>query len=395
MHSTLLPRVTRTAARAATLGGVAAAFTSLGGCGRGDRRADVATASAAADRPAAPGPVLPAPDTSASVTNFSTLVPRPPGTLPTAPAGFRVARYAGALDNPRWLHVLPNGDVLVAESRTEPRPRNDANMVEGLRRSGQVGRSADRVTLLRDADRDGVPEVRAVMLTAREGLNQPFGIAYVDGALYVANTDALLRFPYRAGDTRIAVRGARVLALPAGGYNNHWTRNVVASRDGAKLYVTVGSGSNVAENGIDNERRRAGVLEVNPDGSGERVFASGLRNPNGLAWNPATGALWAAVNERDGLGDDLVPDYITSVRDGAFYGWPYSYFGQNEDPRLRGQRPDLVRQAVVPDVPVGAHTASLGLVFYADSGPSAFPARYRGGAFVGQHGSWNRSRPSG
>lgn len=334
---------------------------------------------------------LPPPYATASVSNFSRLIGWSGDRAPRAPAGFRVTLYAERLDYPRWLYVLPNGDVLVTESRTEP-PKNESEgrrMVEGLRNSGYIGKSANRITLLRDADHDGKPEVRTVLLN---NLNQPFGMHLAGNTLYIANTDALLRFPYQSGQTRITAPGQKVLDLPAGGYNNHWTRNVVANPQGTKLYVTVGSGSNVAENGIENERRRANILEINPDGSGERIFASGLRNPNGLDWEPRTGALWTAVNERDGLGDDLVPDYITSVREGAFYGWPYAYFGRHEDPRLKGQQAELVARAIAPDLPVGAHTASLGLVFYRGT---AFPENYRGGVFVAQHGSWNRSRLSG
>jgi glucose/arabinose dehydrogenase len=243
---------------------------------------------------------------------------------------------------------------------------------------------------LRDGDGDGRPEIRKTFL---ENLNQPFGMALVGNTLYVANTDAVLRFPYEAGQTEITAAGDKIVDLPAGGYNNHWTRNLVANADGSKLYVSVGSATNVDEEGLDAKvPERAAILEINPDGSGKRIFASGLRNPNGMDWAPGTNVLWTAVNERDGLGDDLVPDYITSVKEGAFYGWPYAYFGQNEDPRHEGKRPDLVAKAEVPDYPVGAHTASLGLVFYDGA---AFPEKYRGGAFVGQHGSWNRKPLSG
>jgi glucose/arabinose dehydrogenase len=255
--------------------------------------------------------------------------------------------------------------------------------------AGSIGVSANRITLLRDEDRDGVAETRSVLL---QNLNQPFGMALVGETLFVANTDGVMRFPYKEGQTRIESPGEMILPLPAGGYNNHWTRNILASRDSRKLFVTVGSASNAGEYGLDTEIRRANILEINLDGSGERVFASGLRNPNGMAWEPTTGALWTAVNERDHLGDDLVPDYITSVREDGFYGWPYSYFGKNEDPRQEGRRPDLVARAIVPDYALGSHTASLGLAFH---NHSSFPERYRGGAFIGQHGSWNRSRFSG
>ncbi|HEX6012570.1 MAG TPA: sorbosone dehydrogenase family protein, partial [Geminicoccaceae bacterium] len=243
--------------------------------------------------------------------------------------------------------------------------------------------------LFRDADGDAHPEIRETLLA---GLNQPFGMALLDGSLYVANTDGVLRFPYRPGETRIEARGEKILDLPAGGYNNHWTRNIVVGPGGWKLYVTVGSASNVGEFGMDEERRRACILEIDSDGGNERLYASGLRNPVGLDFEPETGVMWTAVNERDELGDELVPDYITSVREGGFYGWPYAYFGRNEDPRLAGQRPDLVARSLTPDLAVGSHTASLGLVFYTGT---AFPERYRGGAFIGQHGSWNRAELSG
>ena len=358
----------------------AVAASVAGACSRETGEAP-GPAAAPAGAPAAAAPDLPPPLATPPAVKFSNVIGWPAGRTPTPAAGFEVSLFADRLDNPRWLHVLPNGDVLVAESMTSSLVNVPPEIEKGLIASKTVGKSANRITLLRDADGNGTPEVRSALLT---GLNQPFGMEDIDGSLYVANTDALLRFPYRDGDMRIAAAGEKILDLPAGGYNNHWTRNVLARPDGAKLYVTVGSATNVDEEGIDvKEPRRAAILEVNPDGSGMRVFASGLRNANGLAWEPTSGALWTAVNERDMLGDDLVPDYITSVRDGGFYGWPYSYFGQHEDPRQRGKRPDLVARAIVPDLPVGAHTASLGLVFH------------RGGAFVGQRGSWNRSTLSG
>ena len=336
-----------------------------------------------------PAPKLPEPDQSASAVNFSRVIGWPEGRGPVAPEGFQVEAFGAGLDSPRWLHVLPNGDVLVAEARTLPKSDRPAEIQEGLAAAGSVGVSPNRLTLLRDGDGDGTAEVRETFV---EYLNQPFGMALVGDELYVANTDGVVRFPYREGQTRIDAPGELILPLPAGGYNNHWTRNIIASPDGQKLYVSVGSASNVGEYGMDEEIRRANILEINPDGSGEKVFASGLRNPNGMDWAPETSALWTAVNERDGLGDDLVPDYITSVRDSGFYGWPYSYYGQNEDPRRAGERPDLVARAIVPDYALGSHTASLGLLFY-DGG--SFPERYRGGAFVGQRGSWNRSDFSG
>jgi glucose/arabinose dehydrogenase len=336
-------------------------------------------------------PSLPQPYATPSAVNFPLVVDWPEGRTPRAPDGFRVTLWADGLDYPRWFHVLPNGDVLVAEARTIPRPGEDENApeAEGMRRSRALGRSANRITLFRDADGDGVPELRETFL---EGLHQPFGMALLGDTFYVANTNGVLRFPYRAGQTRIEGAGERILTLPEGGYNNHWTRNIVVGPGGRKLYVTVGSASNIGEYGMDEEHRRACILEINPDGSNERLYASGLRNPVGLDFEPETGVLWTAVNERDGLGDELVPDYITSVREGGFYGWPYAYFGQIEDPRLKGQHPDLVARSLAPDFPVGAHTASLGLVFCRGT---AFPERYRGGAFIGQHGSWNRSQLSG
>ena len=333
---------------------------------------------------------LPAPLATPSAVKFSTVIGWPSSRSPSAPPGFQVTEFASGLANPRWLYVLPNGDVLAAESMTSAPQNLPPDLVKGLEASKTVGRSANRITLLRDADGDGTPEVRTTFL---QGLNQPFGMALSNGTLYVGNTDGLIRFPYTDGATRIASPGQKILALPAGGYNNHWTRNVVARPDGAKLYVSVGSATNVDEEGIDvKDERRAAILEVNPDGTGMRVFASGLRNPNGMDWEPATGTLWTAVNERDMLGDDLVPDYITSVKEGAFYGWPYAYFGQHEDPRQKGKRPDLVAKAIVPDYPVGAHTASLGLVFYRGN---TLGERFRDGAFVAQRGSWNRSVFSG
>ena len=322
--------------------------------------------------------------------NFATVTGWKPNERPQAPSGFVVNLFAGGLDNPRWLHVLPNGDVLVAESRTEkvggeiPPP-----LLEGLKRAGLLGKSANRITLLRDVDRDGRAEVRE---TFASDLNLPFGMWLSGDQLYVANTDAVVRFRYRAGDQRVSGPGEKILDLPAGGYNNHWTRNIVGNADGSKIYVTVGSQTNVDEEKLDvKEPRRAAILEVNPDGSGMRIFASGLRNPNGMDWAPGTTTLWTVVNERDLLGDDLVPDYLTSVRSGAFYGWPYSYYGQHEDPRHKGERPDLVAKAVAPDYALGPHTASLGLHFYRGN---AFPEAFRG-AFIGQHGSWNRSSFSG
>lgn len=315
------------------------------------------------------------------------------GEKPVAAPGFAVSAYATGLAHPRWLAVLPNGDVLVAESN-KPQGAGLGGirgwiMKRAMKSAGAGVPSADRITLLRDADGDGVAETKTEFL---RGLHSPFGMALVGNTLYVANTDALLRFPYRPGQTAITAPGEKVADLPAGDINHHWTKNVIASRDGSRLYVTVGSNSNAGEKGIENEERRAAILEIDPASGRSRVFAFGLRNPVGLAWQPHSGALWTTVNERDELGSDLVPDYMTSVRDGAFYGWPYSYYGQHVDTRVQPPRPDLVAKAIVPDYALGAHTASMGLAFYEGR---ALPQRFIGGAFIGQHGSWNRKPRSG
>ena len=333
-----------------------------------------------------PTPRLPPPDTTRMAVNFPRVIGWPAGGQPTAPEGFSVSLFADGLQNPRWLYRLPNGDLLVAESRTRAPEGIPPPVREKLEQSGLTGPSANRISLLRDGDGDGRAETREPFL---DGLNQPFGMLALGSWFYVANTNALLRFPFDSAAVRITGAGRKILDLPAGGYNNHWTRNVIASPDGSKLYVTVGSATNVDDERVDRrDQRRAAILEVNPDGSGMRVFASGLRNPNGLGWEPESGALWTVVNERDGLGDELVPDYLTSVRAGAFYGWPFAYWGRNGDPRRKGERPDLVAKSIAPDFAVGAHTATLGLVFGDRLG---FPDRYRRGAFLGQHGSWNRS----
>lgn len=335
-----------------------------------------------------PDPRLPQPDKSLVPTvNFAQTESWPPDKQPSAAAGFKVTLYAAGLDHPRWLYVLPNGDVLVAEASTVARP--SASIRESVqfwlqRRAGAIKASADRITLLRGGRAPGDFGGRFTFLS---GLHQPFGMLLLDGQFYVANTDGVWRYPYREGATHIDGEGEKILDLPAGGYNNHWTRNIIASRDGRKLYVTVGSGSNVGENGADNEFHRANILEINPDGSGLRVFASGIRNPNGLAYAPGTDVLWTVANERDMLGNDLVPDYLTSVQDGAFYGWPYSYWGKHVDERVKPQRPDLVEKAIAPDYSLGSHVAALGLAFYT---ANMFPQHFRGGAFIGEHGSWNR-----
>lgn len=330
---------------------------------------------------------LPEADTKASKTNFSKVVPWPEGKTPTAPAGFTVTKFAEGMKSPRNIVIAPNGDVIVVLSNSQrTKVEQIANEISGKAKSEVQGKSVNTVMLFRDANKDGKPEIISTFLA---GLNQPFGVAFIGNSFYVANTDGIWMYPYKTGDTQITGEGKKIAALPAGGYNNHWTRNLIVKPDQSKLYVSVGSGSNVAEKGLENEIRRAAILEFNPDGTGEKTYGSGLRNPVGMAWAPGTNVLWTAVNERDGLGDDLVPDYITSVKEGAFYGWPFSYFGQNEDPRLKGQAPELVAKALVPDVPMGAHTASLGLAFYT---AKKFPSKYQGGAFIGQHGSWNRSQ---
>jgi len=337
-----------------------------------------------------PADSLPKPYATKSVKNYSKVIGWADGKTPQAPDGFEVVKFTAGLRNPRWIYVAPNGDILVAEANTESKgSKKLADEVSGKAQSQNLGESANRITLLRDKDNDGKPEVQQVLVS---GLHQPLGMLVLGNILYVANTDGIVQFPYQPGQTQIKAKGKKILDLPAGGYNNHWTRNLLANADGTKIYVAVGSGSNVGEHGMDNEVRRANILEINPDGTGERIYASGLRNPVGMGWAPGTSTLWTAVNERDELGDNLVPDYLTSVQDGAFYGWPYSYFGNHEDPRMKEQRPDLVQKAIVPDVDLGPHTASLGLAFYDQK---VFPQRYHGGAFIGQHGSWNRAELSG
>jgi glucose/arabinose dehydrogenase len=342
-----------------------------------------------------PEPILPAPKRMLIPTvSVAPAKGWPAGATPNALPGFAVHAYAEGLAHPRWLYVLPNGDVLVAETNAPPRPA-DGNGIKGwimkkmMKRAGSGAPSANRITLLRDADADGIVETREIFL---QGLSSPFGMALVGKDLYIANTDAIVRFPYTDGALRITRPGVKVADLPAGPIDHHWTKNLIASQDGSRLYVTVGSNSNVGENGMVNEERRAAVLEVNPVTGSSRVYASGLRNPNGLGWQPQSGELWTVVNERDELGSDLVPDYLTSLRDGGFYGWPYSYYGRHVDERVKPQRPDLVASALVPDYALGPHTASLGLVFY---NQQLFPSQYAGGAFIGQHGSWNRKPRSG
>jgi glucose/arabinose dehydrogenase len=342
-----------------------------------------------------PAPLLPAANPQfIPLVHIAPAIGWAEGQTPTAAPGTEVHAFATGLDHPRWLHVLPNGDVLVAETNAPARPDEQ----KGIRafffrifmhQAGGGPPSANRITLLRDADGDGVAEVRTVFL---DGLTSPFGMALIGNDLYVANTDGVVRFPYTAGETHIAAAATPVTALPAGTRNHHWTKSLIASPDGAHLYATVGSNSNVAEHGMRIEEGRAAIWEIDPHTGAHRLFATGMRNANGMAWVPETGALWAAVNERDEIGSDLVPDYITSVHDGAFYGWPYSYYGQTVDNRVKPQRPDLVARAVKPDYAVGPHTASLGLAW---SAGTSLPASYAHGMFVGQHGSWNRLPFSG
>jgi len=327
-------------------------------------------------------PKLPPPDAGASVKKFAKVIGWPAGKTPTAPAGFKVTLFADKLQSPRWLTVLPNGDVLVAEAKTPPKADLDAEKRAQMTKSKMMGEPANRITLLRGGERH----------VFAEKLNLPFGMGLIGDTLYVGTTDAVLAFDYKPGQLKLEGAGRRIMALPAGGYNNHWTRNLLANTTGTELYVTVGSASNVGEHGMKEEEGRACIHVIDTATKTHRIFASGLRNPVGLAWQPQSGALWTAVNERDELGDELVPDYITSVKDGGFYGWPYSYFGQSVDPRRQGERPDLVAKAIVPDFALGAHTASLGLAFET---AGRFPQKYAGGAFIGQHGSWNRSTFSG
>ena len=314
------------------------------------------------------------------------------GETPVAAPGLKVNAFAAQLNHPRWLYVLPNGDVLAAETdgpgEVIKRPKEIIMKMVMNKVNAELPRN-HRIILLRDADGDGVAEFRSVLL---EHLKSPFGMTLVGNSLYVADTDALLRYPYREGATKIPETPVKVADLPAGPINHHWTKNVIASRDGSKLYVTVGSNSNAGENGAENEVDRAAILEIDARTGAKRVFAFGIRNPNGMDWEPSSGMLWTVANERDEIGDDLVPDYITSVRPGAFYGWPYSYYGQHIDTRPYPRRPDLVARAIKPDYAVGSHTGSLGLTFAA--GNQLGPA-YASGAFVGQHGSWNRRQRSG
>lgn len=334
---------------------------------------------------------LQAPYTTGSAKNFSQVTGWKDGEMPTAPQGFLVNKFAEGLQHPRWIYVADNGDIFVAESNT---------ILKGILKFGakisrkiktqHIGESINRITMFRDADKNGIFEKRYEFAS---NLNQPFGMLIIGNHFYVGNTDGLMKYDYKPGDTLLQGKGDKIVSLPAGEYNRHWTRNIITNSKKDKIYIGVGSGTNVAEKGLANEIRRADILEVNLDGSGERIYAHGLRNPVGMDWAPGTQTLWAAVNERDELGDELVPDYLTSVKDGGFYGWPFFYYGQHADPRMAGQEsPDPIEKVITPDVSLGSHTASLGLVFYTKN---LFPGRYKNGAFITQHGSWNRSVISG
>jgi glucose/arabinose dehydrogenase len=367
---------------------IAASLVALAACGE------------SADLPLAagfgPDPALPAPKTSLLPTmHISKAVGWPQGGKPVAAPGLQVAAFADDLKHPRWLHVLPNGDILVAESNTPERPEANKGIRAWImrmmqKRAGAGAPTANQITLLRDMDGNGTVDQRTVFLS---GLNSPFGMAIIGDTFYVANTDAIVKFPYEEGQTTITAPAQKVTDLPGGPRNHHWTKSLIASSDGRHLYATVGSNSNVAEHGMAEEENRAAILEVDVATGEKRVFASGLRNPNGLDWEPITGKLWTSVNERDEIGSDLVPDYMTSVQDGGFYGWPYSYYGNHVDDRVKPKRPDLVAKAIKPDYALGPHTASLGLTFARAS--ESLPAAFSSGAFVGQHGSWNRKPVSG
>ena len=340
-------------------------------------------------------PTIPEPNKSMIPTvHIATATGWAEGEKPAPAAGLQVAAFASGLDHPRWIYVLPNGDVLVAETNAPPRPE-EGKGIKGMifgwaqKRAGAGVPSANRITLLRDRDGDGIPETRTVFL---KDLNSPLGMALIGSDFYVANADAVVKFHYDEGATQITGPGEKVADLPGGPINHHWVKNIVASKDGSKLYASVGSNSNVGENGLDKEEGRAAIHEIDLVSGKQRVFASGLRNPNGMAWQADTGALWTVVNERDELGSDLVPDYLTSVKDGAFYGWPFSYYGQHVDTRPQPQNPEMVARAIAPDYALGNHTASLGLTF---ASGTLLPEQFRNGAFVGQHGSWNRKPFSG
>lgn len=351
-------------------------FTGLSFLAYSQQNIDIDTKEQLARQPpvtvqTAVGPLqLEPPFKTESARKNSKTISWPEGITPKAPEGFTVTRFADNFDNPRWTYIAPNGDYFVAEAGTR--------------------KTANQITLLRDENKDGNIDERYVF---RGGLNRPFGMLVLGNYFYIANTDGVYRYPYKAGDIRLEGEAEKIISLYAGGYNNHWTRNIITNKAKNKIYITVGSASNVGEHGIDAEKGRALVYEANPDGTDLKVYASGLRNPVGLDWNPVTGELWTAVNERDGLGDEIVPDYATSVKRGGWYGWPFSYYGKIKDPRWANDpHQELVDKAIIPDVPLGPHTASLGITFYTKD---PFPSKYKNGAFIGQHGSWNRSKLSG
>ncbi|ACB94387.1 PQQ-dependent sugar dehydrogenase [Beijerinckia indica] len=372
----------RMVAKLASSAGIGALILSLVSCNRPSSLPE--SAGYGAD------PQLPEPESSfIPIVRIAQAIGWAKGQTPKPAKGFEVVAFASGLDHPRWLYELPNGDILVAETDAPSKPEGKSGglrgWIEGLvmKRAGSHERSANRITLLRDKNGDGIAEIKSTFL---ENLVSPFGMALIGDQLYVANADALMRFPYQANATRIETPGVKIVDLPAG-RNHHWTKSLIANADGSRLYVGVGSNSNVAENGMEEEENRAAVLEIDPVAKTSRVFASGLRNPVGMDWNPVTGELWVAVNERDEIGNDLVPDYMTSVKEGGFYGWPYSYFGQHVDKRVEPQRPDLVTKAIKPDYALGAHSASLGFTFIHTS---RLGQHYENGAIIGQHGSWNR-----
>ena len=360
----------------------------LGACGH--------TADLTVAQGTGPAPVLPEPTKTLLPTiNVADAEGWPAGAAPTPAEGLRVNAFATGLDHPRWLLTLPNGDVLVAESAAPPPPEQYEEhglrasiMRFYMRKAGSAVPSANRITLLRDADGDGVAEIRSPYLT---GLTSPFGMALVGDTLYVANADALVAYPYQAGATRIDAPPRTITALPAD-RNHHWTKSLVASPDGSRLYVGVGSNSNVAEHGMHEEVERAAVWEIDPATGSHRLYGEGLRNPVGLAFHPGTSDLYVVVNERDELGSDLVPDYLTRIQPGGFYGWPWSYFGDHVDTRVEPPRPDMVARAIAPDYALGPHVAALGLTF--SQGQRLGPA-FASGAFIGEHGSWNREPRSG
>ena len=387
-HPHRKPHLARSLLAAAALLACAAALA-LSACGGASKIPDGAGVGAQPELPAPHKTLLP-------TVHVAEAKGWPPTRKPLSADGTQVSAFATGLQHPRWLYVLPNGDVLVAESNKPPKGEKDGGggfrswiMGKLMAKAGAGVPSANRITLLRDVDGDGVAESRSVFI---DQLMSPFGMALVGSDLYVANADAILRFSYTQGAASITTPGTKLLDLPGGPINHHWTKNIIASRDGTKLYATVGSNSNVGENGMDNEDERAAIWEIDRITGKHRLFATGLRNPNGLAWEPTTGALWTVVNERDELGNDLVPDYLTSVKDGAFYGWPYSYWGTHVDSRIEPQRPDLVKRAIKPDFALGSHVAPLGLAV--TEGKSVSGA-FLSGMYIGLHGSWNRKPRSG